>query len=140
MEVSISRRTPYTSGTAATLKAFVTLKVETPTFSVEIRDCKYHVGETGDWIQLPSRSYEDRETGETKYTNTVHLPDRDEYIKFQQGGKHEIRKALDPSYANQEKAAEENLAPERAQVAPPQANPAPKNLSQRTETYDDIPF
>jgi len=144
MEITVARITPYKSDRSPTLRAFVSLQIYTPTCTFEVRDCKYHINDSGDWIQLPSRPYEDRETGEQRYTNTVHFPDKDEYAHFQNRGKHEIRKALDPGYADQMGAP----APQHSQgngaakleVAKPVQAEAYEERDERGETFDDIPF
>jgi len=139
MKIEVARLNPYTSDS---LRAFVTLSVTIDNVTIEIRDCKYHVKPEGDWIQLPSRQYEDRESGEKRYTNTVHFPDRDEYMAFQDQAKAAVRAAInpDPYQSEHDSIMEEFHAKAEAprEVAP--SPPAPRPAGRPADSFDDIPF
>ena len=142
MELKVARITPFNSEKSPTLRAFVSLEIYTPTCTFEVRDCKYHRNENGDWIQLPSRAYEDRETGEQRYTNTIHFPDKDEWVHFQNAGKHEIRKALDDGYVEDSGERERKRKGEEVRERVKESfKGAAEDLDERVEAFvDDIPF
>lgn len=64
-----------------TLLAFVTLLL--PSVGLEIRDCTLHFKDGKRWVNLPSRPYHDKETGDLKYSYVCAFPDKKFYEAFQ---------------------------------------------------------
>lgn len=57
----------------------------------DLYGCALHMKDGRRWVNLPQRPYQDKETGETKYANTVKIPNQDHYKAFQ----HMAREAID---------------------------------------------
>lgn len=90
---------------------------------IEMNDFKVFQKDGRRWFALPSRPYEDKETGETKYANIMYISDELKYKAFQEG----LRKAFDAFCA------------ESAVPPPPQPEPEPR----AAETFnheEELPF
>ena len=82
------------------LKAFFTLKLSS---GMEIRDLKLIDGPNGEFVGFPSREFTDKE-GVKKYTNIVHIPDRERNNVFQEA----VMKVLEPHRSGAAAQAEES--------------------------------
>lgn len=73
--------------------------VEMPERKIQIRDCTFFSNHNGDWINFPSRRYE--QDGQTKYFSYVLFTDEDWAAVSRNIAEH-VRKELDGSRADQQ--------------------------------------
>ena len=62
-----------------TLRGFFALAVG----PLEIEGYSYHRKDDKTWVNPPSREYQDKETGETKYAPVIRIPEKQRYYSFQ---------------------------------------------------------
>mgnify|MGYP003627952887 CR=1 FL=1 len=94
MRIEIARFNEYTNPNSPTLRGFCNVSVLFEDYSLEIRDCRYNEkeeeGRKSGWVTLPSRPYEDKQTGETKHAPIVRLDD-ETYKTFQRAAVKALR-------------------------------------------------
>jgi hypothetical protein len=73
-----------------TLKGFFTLAVG----PLEIEGYSYHTKNEKAWVNPPSREYQDKETGETKYAPMVRISEKERYYAFQKWACEECAKVF----------------------------------------------
>jgi len=69
------------------------------------------------WVNMPQREYQDRETGEKKYANSVKIPDQEHYKAFQKMAKEAIDKWVE---ANPPTIPQMSSAPHMTEYVPDQ--------------------
>lgn len=87
MTVECIKFRPFASGS---LQGFADLFL--PRVGVEIYGCTIHMKDGKRWVNLPSKEYKDKDTGETKYSSVVRFPNKDHYTQFQQLAKDAVDK------------------------------------------------
>jgi hypothetical protein len=74
-----------------TLRGFFDLEVG----PLLIEGYSFHKKNEKQWVNPPSREYQDKQTGETRYAPIIRVPDRDRYWKFQELCVGEAQKLFD---------------------------------------------
>jgi hypothetical protein len=110
MKVKLKDPRPFVKNT---LQGFLTLEIG----PFEITDFTYHVQGEKSWLGFPSKSFTDKETGETRYIPMMKIVDDSRYKKFQNWARAEAKELF-------------------KNAAPPEPDPALEN----DEQMNDIPF
>lgn len=85
MSIEVINYKPFEKGS---LVAFVDLYV--PKMGLEIYGCSIHRKDDGRWLNLPSKEYQDKETGETKWSSVIRFRDKDHFAKFCKAALHVV--------------------------------------------------
>ena len=140
MEVNVLRWNAWTTPKTPSLRGFCKFLIVTPSVSFELNDVKYHENDTGNWLQLPSRPYENKD-GETKFSSYFYFADRQGWDQFQPLALAALHQHMNggPVARPVHDGAGPQVTPEPGQSAPgtvaaiPRAEPV-------HEEYDEIPF
>ena len=101
----------FRSHVKGSLQGFANLWI--PKMGLEIFGCTLHMKDGKRWLNLPSREYVDKETGETKYMSVIRFRDKDHHTIFSERAK----RAIDEwCVRNAKNEAEVKSGPEEEEV------------------------